>query len=284
MGWVLVTPARNEADRLPQLAASLAAQQGGLIDLWVVVDDGSTDGTAAVAAALDLPFPVELLRRENTGGLSGASELGAFITGADAGLAMAPSAARVMKCDADLRLAPDYLERVARVGPEVGVCTGVVAGSAELEQRTYTLGQLKAYTPEAYALVREMPRTLGWDVADEVLLRLRGWDVQVVPAARATTSRRTGSSEGLLAGRRRNGTLSRWLGYHPVYFALRVVRFAFRRPFGLSAVALLQGYLTAGPSPYDEEIRSAFRATQASKLRALAAHPVRWTRQTYFSR
>ena len=281
MSWLIVTPARNESERLPGLAASLAAQAPGLVGLWVVVDDGSTDGTAGVATSLDLPFPVHVLTRDNSGGLGRASEFDAFRAGADEGLTRLPDAVRVMKVDADLRLAPDHLARLAEVPLDVGLCGGRLTGLAEVEQSTYVLGGLKAYSRAAYDVVRGLPSALGWDVADEVAIRLAGMEVRVVPGATATTSRRTGASEGLLEGRRRNGVLSRWLGYHPLYFALRVVRFVFRKPFGLSAVALVRGYVSAGPSPYPPELRAAFRAAQVAKLRALARNPVRFLRETY---
>lgn len=281
MPWLIVTPARNEAARLPRLAASLAAQDPNMIGLWVVVDDGSTDDTALIAADLDLPFETLVIRRENDGGLGAASELLAFRAGAAAGLSRLPGPDRIMKCDADIELDPGYLAALADLPEDVGLCGGRVRGMAEVEQSTYVLGALKAYTLAGYVAALELPAVLGWDVADEVALRLAGMRVQVVLTATARTTRRTGSSEGILEGRRRNGTLSRWLGYHPVYFALRLLRFAFRKPFGLSALALLQGYVTAGPSPYDPSIRTAFRAGQSEKLHALARHPLRWLRATY---
>jgi dolichol-phosphate mannosyltransferase len=262
MGWLVVTPARNEVGRLPDLAASLAAQRAGDIARWVIVDDGSTDGTAELAERLELPFPVDVVRRRNSGGLSGASEFRAFCEGADAGLQAVPDAERVMKCDADLRLAPDHVARLSEVPGSVGLCGGVLSGLAELEQRTYVLGGLKAYTPAAYAVVRQLPAALGWDVLDEVAVRRAGLEVLVMATATAWTSRRTGSSEGLLAGRRRNGVISRWVGYHPLYFALRVLRFTVRKPVLDGAGALLWGYATAGRGPHPEELRADFRAEQ----------------------
>ena len=47
----VVTPARDEAENLPRLAASLAAQTI-VPQSWYIVDNGSTDGTLEVANAL----------------------------------------------------------------------------------------------------------------------------------------------------------------------------------------------------------------------------------------
>ena len=44
----VIIPARNEAHNLPRLLASLTCQKQGPLEI-IVVDDGSTDGTADVA-------------------------------------------------------------------------------------------------------------------------------------------------------------------------------------------------------------------------------------------
>jgi hypothetical protein len=142
-------------------------------------------------------------------------------------------------------------------------------------------GALKAYDRSAFEVVRALPIALGLDLIDEVALRANGMRVQVVTTARATESRRTGSSEGMLEGRHRTGIVARWTGYHPAYFALRLLRHAFRRPYVVGAVAMARGYLTAGPSPYDEQLRRSHRQEQAARLRRLARHPIGFLRETY---
>src|ERR1700689_930059 len=70
-GVAVVIPARNEADRI-QATVSAAARLGG-VDLVVVVDDGSTDGTAAVASRAG----AAVMRHERNRGKSAAMETGA---------------------------------------------------------------------------------------------------------------------------------------------------------------------------------------------------------------
>lgn len=66
----ILTPTWNRRHLLPRLYESLVSQIDGIADLeWVIVDDGSTDGTETylkelTAAAI---FPVKVIRQENGG-------------------------------------------------------------------------------------------------------------------------------------------------------------------------------------------------------------------------
>lgn len=98
--WVVV-PAYNEAASLPATLAALAAQHDGDFAL-VVVDNASTDGTAALVRefARSAPFPVELVHEPQPG--AG--------TAADTGFrhAVRAGARLLLRTDADCLPARDW--------------------------------------------------------------------------------------------------------------------------------------------------------------------------------
>lgn len=118
---VLLVPANEEAPTLGHLLASIERLDWPHDRLHVVlVDDGSADGTWELmdrwAAANENARALRLERR------SGKSQA------LNAALAAAPPGDVVVVCDADLRLAPDYLRRLVPAfgDPEVGAAAAFV--------------------------------------------------------------------------------------------------------------------------------------------------------------
>ena len=58
MNYVLITPARNEEVFIRKELESVTAQTLPPLR-WVIVDDGSTDGTAAVVGEFASPVPLD---------------------------------------------------------------------------------------------------------------------------------------------------------------------------------------------------------------------------------
>ncbi len=98
----VVVPARNEAENRPGLLASLAAQRRPAAEV-VVVDDGSTDATAAVAEHAGHRVLAAPPRPTGWNGKQWACHLGLQAT----------TAGVVCFLDADVELAPDGLDRIA---------------------------------------------------------------------------------------------------------------------------------------------------------------------------
>ncbi|MCP2293422.1 Glycosyltransferase like family 2 [Nocardia amikacinitolerans] len=103
-------PARDEAERLPALIADLRAQTGVPALRVLILDDGSTDGTAAAAReaiAGDSRFEVIRSEVEPPAGWTGKAAACARL----AGLVDAPI---VVFLDADVRLAPQAIAAAGR--------------------------------------------------------------------------------------------------------------------------------------------------------------------------
>jgi hypothetical protein len=114
----VLIPARNEEANIGDAVAAVLASQGVELDL-VVMDDGSTDATPAILAAITDP------RLRVAGGMA----LPAGWSGkqnACAGLARLARHDLMVFVDADVRLAPDALSRMARfmADNDVGLASG----------------------------------------------------------------------------------------------------------------------------------------------------------------
>ncbi len=95
----VVVPTYNEADSLRRLVPRLAAALAGREWELVVVDDGSPDGTADVAAAFAPDQPVRVVRRPGKAGLASAVIAGFAVAEGDVLVVM----------DADLSHPPEVV-------------------------------------------------------------------------------------------------------------------------------------------------------------------------------
>lgn len=281
--FVIVTPVHNERSNIAQLASQLA-QSSVHPDVWVVVDDGSQDGTGHVARELTLPFPTRVVERENDGGLIGGSAFRAWQAGIDALTEDERTAmSAVMKLDADVELPEHYLERALQAlrRPGSGLVGGFKADRTDREQLHHVPGSVGLYSRAGYEALTNLPRRVGFDVMDEIAVRRAGLAVRVLRDLPYTMRRPVGASQGALHGRRRNGVVCRWTGYSRPYFVLHVVRYFFRPPYLVGGIAVAWGYLRAGRGPYPDWAREGLRETQRTKLRQLLRHPWGWLRASY---
>ncbi|MCZ6539240.1 MAG: polyprenol monophosphomannose synthase [Chloroflexi bacterium] len=120
----MVVPTYNEAETLPLLVERVAAQNIEGLG-FVVVDDGSPDGTGDIADRLADEFPgvFLVLHREGKQGL-GTAYMAGFQMALDAG------AERIVEMDADLSHSPDVLPGlIARLDTaDVAVASRYVEG------------------------------------------------------------------------------------------------------------------------------------------------------------
>jgi biofilm PGA synthesis N-glycosyltransferase PgaC len=290
---LVVSPVRNEAAHIERVARAVAAQTRPP-DLWLVIDDGSSDNTASILAGLEreLDFmSVHAMPRTSREDavkdrLAAAAAPRAFNFGLD----RAPwrTFTHIAKLDGDTELPPRYFELLLEQfasNPRLGLAGGVrvehVGGRQHLERvptRYHVPGALKCYTLECFEAIGGMQERLAWDTIDEVYARMRGFQTRALPELIAIHCRPWGSADGLLRGHVRHGRCAHIVHYPPGWAALRALKTAGLRPWGISGLAYLAGYFGAAarssPRVADPEFRRFFRRELRRRERERLVRPL----------
>lgn len=253
MTYAVVTPARNEAGNLPRLAAALIAQTLPPA-AWIVVDDGSTDETAAVVAELAATHPwISRLDRAGAtdeGTLENGRREGRDLLAFRAGVEVLPEPVDVfVKMDADIDFEPDYCERLVgrfEQDPKLGIASGTCLELEEGEwvrrtkAATTVWGASRAYRWSCLDIVRSLEPRMGWDGIDELQAQLRGLETETFIDLPFRHHRPEGGREASTRHHYvRLGRACWYMGYRPSYLALRSVYRAKQQP---TALMMLWGY------------------------------------------
>jgi len=251
---LVISPCRDEV-RYARAAIESVAAQSLLPTRWVIVDDGSTDGTTAILeeAAARLGF-VRLVRREDRGRRNvGPGVVDAFYAGL-AGEEL-DEYAFVAKLDLDLELPPDYFRILVDrmlAEPRLGTCSGKPYGrrpSGELELEPcgdeMSVGMTKLWRTACFRQIGGLVREVMWDGIDCHRARMLGWKVRSwdEPQLRFVHARPEGSSQrGILTGRVRHGRGQYFMGTGPLYMGASAVYRMFARPFAIGGLAMAWGW------------------------------------------
>lgn len=250
--YVIITPAHNEQDFIERTLESMVVQTMPPLK-WVVVDDGSTDGTAEVVARYAARFPfIELVRKPRDADRNFARKVAAFNHGL-ASLEGLPYD-YIGNIDADMSFGPDYFERIIakfEADPRLGISGGIVHTRFVHEFRTHdtTLdsvgGKVQLFRRRCFEDI-EGYRALkfgGIDATAEIMARMKDWKVEKSLSTPAWEHRPTGFAYGnalnikICEGRRFYS-----LGYDPTFFLLRCVYRIREHPFLLGSVAAWARY------------------------------------------
>lgn len=278
--YVIITPVRDEAGYIEQTAASVAAQTMQPA-LWVVVDDGSTDDTAAIVKGLAGSYPrMRLVQLEPRPRRDYES---AVIRAFNRGLREIDISRvdYVVKLDGDVVFREDYFEllfarfrQLPGLGIAGGHCCEWRGGRLRIERvpDSHVRGATKIYRRECFSDIGGLEETLGWDAIDELKAQMRGWTTRSFPEPTVTHLRPTGSVGGRLKGKLRFGRCMYRIGYHPAFAVLVAGKHLFRRPYVVGGAAVLAGFvgshIDGTPEYSDAEVVAFLRGQQRRRLSA----------------
>jgi glycosyltransferase involved in cell wall biosynthesis len=274
LSYGVVTPARNEAGNLQRLSDCLAAQTVSPV-AWIIVDNGSNDGTLELAR--DLARRHEWIRVESME-VVGAMARGAPVVRAfNHGLAYIGRPDVVVKLDADVSFEPQFFERLLlefdadpRLGISGGVCLEQVEGrwTPQHGARAHVRGATRAYRFECLSEIVPLEERMGWDGIDELKAAVRGWGVRTAPDLPFYHHRSLAEREGTWNMWLLQGEMAHFMGYRFSYLALRAIFRARRDPRAtVMVVGFLRSVAVRAPVQRDRAARRYLRDQQ--RLRRL---------------
>jgi len=286
--YAAITPARNELANLQRLAACLDEQRARPAR-WVIVDDGSSDGTLAFAR--ELASRHEWIRAaelaDDGAPIAAGRKAGRDIVAFHRGLEEAGEADCYVKLDADVSFAPDFFAELLAAfvsDPHLGIAGGLCY---ELEEEAWrpvysTEGHVRGATRMWRAVCLErllpLPVRLGWDGVDELKAQTLGWRTRTIRTLPFRHHRKVAARDG---SRWRkwaddDGRTSWYLGYRPSYVVFRALHHARRER---AAIAMVWGYMLAAiarEERYDDpDVRAFVRRYQRARNLPLRLREVR---------
>ena len=249
--YVIITPVRDEARFIEQTIISVRRQTVQPTE-WVIVDDGSTDGTGSLAEreATGAPW-IHVVHRRNRGfRKAGGGVMEAFRDGYQR--LRCSDWDFIVKLDGDLTLPVDYFEQCFEYfdrDPKLGIGGGVISHSrhgvwqVEKNPRFHVRGATKIYRKECWRDIGELWIAPGWDTIDEVKANMLGWKTYSFGELQLRHHRLTGSAEGLLRDRIKHGVACYVAGYHPIFVVASCLRRIGQKPYCAGSVAMLYGFM-----------------------------------------
>jgi biofilm PGA synthesis N-glycosyltransferase PgaC len=256
---LLISPVFNEGAHIERVVRAVARQELPPTR-WIIVDDKSTDGS--IESLRDWEERLDFLEvvqgewpEEDARGADGLAAAREAVT-------FNQALARVRledydyvgKLDGDIELPPDHFRRLMdryAADPELGIAGCMLVEPSgdrwvKLGIPAYHVhGATKLYSVDCFTKIGGIQQRLGWDVIDETYARMHGYRTHTFPDLEARHLRPSGSAAGQLRGRARAGEVAYIVSYEPWWVVPRAAKVALSRPYLISGLAFLYGYVHA---------------------------------------
>lgn len=277
--YVIISPVRDEFQYVEKTINSIILQK--ILPLqWVIVDDGSTDGTDEILDRYSELSWIKVVHRANRGyRAAGSGVIEAFYEGYSA--LSVTDWDFVVKLDGDLSFNVDYFQKcLAHFGsePGLGIAGGTVYvfenGKLKIDSAGdppfHVRGATKIYRRACWDKISPLVRAPGWDTIDEVKANLHGWNTRTFSDLKLIQHKATGEAAGNWRNWFKNGRANYITGYHPLFMLAKCARRTFQKPLFVNSLALWAGfstgYLKRIPQVQDVEVIRYLRQQQIRHL------------------
>jgi len=253
--YVLVTPARDEAEFIELTIKSVVGQTVRPMK-WIVVSDGSTDGTDQIVRKYSVSHPwIELVQMPARRERHFAGKVHAFNAGY-ARLGRLDFDA-IGSLDADISFDSEYfaflLQKLAE-DPRLGL-VGTPFQENSVQAYDYRFVNIEHVSGACQLFRRGCFRDIGGYVPVKggcidhiavITARMKGWKTRTFTEKVCRHHRTMGTAQqGVIVARFRNGAKDYAVGNHPVWELFRATYQMSKRPFIVGGLMVLLGYLFA---------------------------------------
>src|SRR6266481_2029879 len=280
--YVLITPARNEAQFIELTIESVVAQKVRPVK-WIIVSDGSTDGTDDIVRKYAAVHPwIELVRMPERRERHFAAKVNAF----NAGYARVKDlhCEMVGSLDGDISFDEDFfaflLQRLAD-DPWLGLVGAPFREAASNQTYDYRFASIEHVSGCCQLFRRECFEQIGGyvpvksggiDLIAVVTARMKGWKTRTFTEKICLHHRKMGTAQdGALGVWFKNGGKDYALGCHPIWEFFRAIYQMTQKPFVVGGLLLATGYVWASirrvERPMSREVREFRRREQMQRLK-----------------
>ncbi len=285
--YALITPARNEESFIEGALRSVVSQTIKP-EKWIVVSDGSTDGTDDIVKRYAQRHSwIELLRMPEHRDRSFAAKASCFNAGYEK--LKDSKVDLVGNLDADITFDPDYYEYLLSkfaAMPKLGVAgTPFVEDVSQIHNHSYghkfadlehVSGACQMFRKACFEEVGGYTPIKGGgiDWVAVTTARMKGWQTRTFVEKVCFHHRTMGTaSRGPLMARFQHGQEDYYVGGHPLWQVLRGIFQMKRKPYLLGGLFLIFGYFWAMVKkvqrPIPPELIAFHRAEQMARLRKM---------------
>ena len=281
LSYVVISPARNEAQFIGLTLESMIAQTVKPLR-WVIVSDGSTDGTDELVLKYAAQHPwIQLVRMPERRERNFAGKIFAF----NAGFAQVKDLKFdvMASLDADISFDPEYfsflLEKLAGDRTLGLVGTPFKDGPNGIYDYRFVniehvSGACQVFRRECYEQIGGYVPVKGGgvDFVAVTTARMRGWKTRTYTEKTCLHHRVMGTAQhGTLKMKYRTGVKDYALGNHPLWELSRTFYQMTNPPFFIGSVMMASGYvwsmLTRAQRPVSDELVAFCRREQMARLK-----------------
>lgn len=252
--FVIITPVKNEAKFVKETLNSVI-NQTIKPNLWILVNDGSTDNTAQIINEYCLKFSwIKTINLENKNEerSGGSKVVNAFYNGLRT--VNINNYNFIVKLDGDLILPKNYFETLLNEfenDKKLGICGGTIYNSySEYDLRIekvadfHVRGALKMIRKECWLQINGFKEVWNWDGLDIMEAQFYGWKTRSIDIP-VIHLRPTTSAYNLVEHSYKSGYEAYKMGADCKLTLIRTIRKISTKPYFKISSAYFKGYLTA---------------------------------------